>query len=218
MRVSILHILVISLIGFMIISCGNDVRPPEIILNGNINDTIELNTNYTEPGYTAKDKKDGDITQKVVVNGLVNPNKTGDYQVKYEVIDKSGNIAKAERLINVFNKIKYLEGRYSVNELVKGANPGQFNYTLNAKASETKNMQLELNNFGAYGIYVNVKADVNGNTINISVQNPSGMPTGSEGSISGDGEIENNSIIKINFICNYFSGGSDTVNCIYTKQ
>lgn len=218
MRVSILDILFISLIGFIIVSCGNDVRPPEIILNGNIYDTIELNTNYTEPGFKAIDKKDGDITQKVVVKGLVNPNKTGNYHVKYEVIDKSGNIAKAERFVNVFNKIIFLEGKYLVNEVVKGANPGQFNYTLTAKASETKNMQLELNNFGAYGIYVNVKADVNGNSIIIPIQNPSGMPAGSEGSISGYGEIENNRITKINFICNYFSGGSDTVNCKYTKQ
>jgi hypothetical protein len=211
-------LLLFLVISQLYISCGNDVRPPEIILHGKIADTIELNTNYTEPGFTAKDKKDGDLTSKVIVTGTVNTNKIGDYQLKYEVIDKSGNQAIAERNIHVFNKANYLEGVYAVNETVIGANPGQFNYQVNAKSSETKNLQLELNNFGGYGIYVNVKADISGNAINIAPQTPSGMPIGSEGTISGNGEIENNKITKINFICNYTNGGTDTVTCIYNKQ
>lgn len=218
MPVRAIYILIVVISGTLIISCGNDVRAPEIILNGNLNDSIELNTNYSEPGFTAKDKKDGDITDKVIVNGMVNPNKTGNYLIKYEVIDKAGNIGKAERSVYVYNKAYYLEGLYSINEIVKGANPGQFNYTVNAKSSETKNLQLELNNFGAYGIYVNVKADVSANSIIIPLQSPSGMPAGSEGNITGSGEIENNKIKKVDFICTYYSGGSDTVSCIYSKQ
>jgi hypothetical protein len=213
-----IHLVISLLGGILIVSCGNDVRAPEIELNGKTNDTIELNSNYSEPGYTAKDKKDGDITHKVMVSGAVNPNKTGDYFIKYEVIDKAGNSAKAERTVNVFNKAFFLEGIYTVNEIVKGANPGQFNYSVHAKSSETKNMQLELNNFGAYGIYVNVRADISGNIITIPLQSPNGMPSGSEGSITGSGEIVNNKISKIDFICSYFSGGVDTVSCIYTKQ
>ena len=218
MQIRAIHIILALLSGILIISCGNDVRPPEITLNGKTNDTIELNTSYSEPGYTARDKKDGDITAKVMVSGSVNPNKTGDYSVKYEVIDKAGNLDKAERNVHVFNKADYLAGTYLVNEVVKGANPGQFTYTINAKGSETKNMQLELNNFGAYGIYVNVKVDISGNNITIPLQYPTGMPSGSEGSISGNGEIENNRITKIEFICNYSSGGNDTVTSIYTRQ
>jgi hypothetical protein len=205
-------------ISLFFISCGNDVRPPEIILNGNLNDSIELNSNYSEPGYSAKDKKDGDISHKVIVSGVVNTNKTGVYTVNYEVIDKSGNIAKAQRIVHVFNKIKFLEGSYTVSEIVKGANPGQFNYQVNAKSSETKNLQLELNNFGGYGIYVNVKADISGNAITIAPQNPSGMPSGSEGTISGNGEIANNTIVKVDFICSYINGGIDTVTCNYSRQ
>jgi hypothetical protein len=212
---TLLPFLVISL---LYISCGNDVRPPEIILYGKILDTIELNSIYTEPGFIAKDKKDGDLTSKVIVSGTINTNKIGDYQLKYEVFDKSGNQAKAYRNIHVFNKANYLEGVYTVNETVIGANPGQFNYQVTAKSSETKNLQLDLNNFGGYGIYVNVKADIIGNTIIIPVQTPSGMPLGSEGTISGNGEIENNKITKINFICNYSNGGTDTATCIYNKQ
>lgn len=218
MQIRFILIVIFLLGAIIIVSCGNDVRAPEIELNGKTNDTIELNSNYSEPGYTAKDKKDGDITNKVMISGVVNPNKTGNYYIKYEVIDKAGNSAKAERTVNVYNKAFFLEGIYSVNEIVKGANPGQFIYSVNVKSSETKNMQLELNNFGAYGIYVNVKADISGNTITIPLQSPVGMPSGSEGSITGSGEIVNNKISKIDFICSYFSGGVDTVSCIYTKQ
>lgn len=218
MQTRAIHILLFLLSGIFIISCGNDVRAPEIILSGKTKDTIELNTSYSEPGYTARDKKDGDITAKVMVSGSVNPNKTGDYSIKYEVIDKAGNLDKAERNVHVFNKSNYLAGTYLVNEVVKGANPGQYTYIINAKGSETKNMQLELNNFGSYGIYVNVKVDISGNNITIPLQYPTGMPSGSEGGISGNGEIENNRITKIEFICNYASGGNDTVTSIYTRQ
>lgn len=209
---------IIIIISTLLSACGNDVRPPEIILSGKTKDTIELNSPYSEPGYIAKDKKDGDITHKVIVTGYVNPNKIGNYTVKYEVMDKAGNTAKAQRNINVFNKVNNLEGNYNVSEIVKGANPGKFNYSVNVKSSEIKNYELEINNFGSYGIHVNVKANVNGNTLSIPLQSPNGMPTGSEGAIEGTGEIENNVITKINFICFYLSGGSDTVNCIYTKQ
>ncbi|MFN4234241.1 MAG: DUF5011 domain-containing protein [Bacteroidia bacterium] len=210
------YILIVTLLC-IIISCNNDVKAPEIILNGKINDTIELNTKYEEPGFVAKDKKDGDLTDKVIVNGSVNINKTGNYIIRYEVIDKSGNMAKAERSVYVINKANYLEGNYQVNEIVKGANPGQFNYTVKVKSSETQNQQIEINNFGSYGVYVNVKAQINGNNISIPLQNPSGMPIGSEGTISGNGEIKNNNIYSIEFICSYFNGGIDTVSCIYTK-
>lgn len=210
------YIFVVTLLC-IIISCNNDVRAPEIILNGKINDTTELNTNYQEPGFVAKDKKDGDLTDKVIVNGSVNINKTGNYRISYEVIDNSGNLAKAERTVNVINKVSYLEGKYQVNEIVKGANPGQFNYTVNVKGSETINQQIEINNFGSFGVYVNVKAQINGNNISIPLQSPSGMPIGSEGSISGNGEIKDNKIYSIEFICSYFNGGIDTVSCIYTK-
>jgi hypothetical protein len=208
----------ILLIMAIIYSSCSDARAPEIILEGNTKDTIILNSKYTEPGYTANDKKDGNISHKVNVSGFVNPDKTGDYYVLYSVYDKSGNEGKAERTVHVYNQAKYLEGKYSVNETVSGSNNANYTYSVTVKQSESVNNEIEINNFGAFGSYVNVKAGVSGNIITIKRQTPTGMPLGSEGEIVGEGEILGNSIKNIIYTIYYLNGQKDSIVCLYQRQ
>lgn len=62
---------------------------------------------YTEPGYKAVDKEDGDITSKVKVtdetpnNSTMNPCRT--WYKKYTVADSSGNTTTTRRTINECN-------------------------------------------------------------------------------------------------------------------
>ena len=70
-----------------------DVTPPAIILVGPTDMTIQLNPTYTEPGYTATDNYDGDLTGNVVVTGTVDTTTTGTYTIYYDVADSSGNQA-----------------------------------------------------------------------------------------------------------------------------
>jgi major membrane immunogen (membrane-anchored lipoprotein) len=57
---------------------------------------------YTDPGYTAYDETDGDITSHVVVTNNIDMADTGTYQVKYNVSDKAGNAAtEAVRTVKV---------------------------------------------------------------------------------------------------------------------
>jgi hypothetical protein len=62
---------------------------------------VIVNTGYTEPGYTAIDNLDGNITAKVLVTGTVNANKTGQYILTYSVSDMAGNAASTTRTVNV---------------------------------------------------------------------------------------------------------------------
>ena len=83
-----------------------DKEKPNIDLkNGNL---IQLHENevYTEPGYTAIDNKDGDITQNVKIEGNVDTTKVGEYVLKYSVTDSSGNKTEVERKINVIKDTK----------------------------------------------------------------------------------------------------------------
>ena len=48
-----------------------DTTPPAITLSGSANMTISVGSAYTEPGYTATDDYDGNITGNVVVTGTV---------------------------------------------------------------------------------------------------------------------------------------------------
>ena len=78
-----------------------DVTPPTITLKGDASITINAGSAYEEPGYTANDNIDGDITDKVEVSGSVNTYSAGTYKITYTVSDSHGNTATAERTVVV---------------------------------------------------------------------------------------------------------------------
>ena len=69
----------------------SDTTAPVITLTGSASMTHELGTTYTDAGATAKDSVDGDLTSQIKVTGEVDVNKAGEYQLKYNVVDASGN-------------------------------------------------------------------------------------------------------------------------------
>ncbi len=71
-----------------------DVKKPVIILKGSNEIIMSVGGNITDPGYTATDDKDGDISAKVVRSGTINNQKAGTYYLKYRVRDISGNISE----------------------------------------------------------------------------------------------------------------------------
>jgi arylsulfatase A-like enzyme len=71
-----------------------DQNPPVITLIGSDNVTVGLWTPYNEPGATATDDVDGDLTAAIVVGGdVVNTGKVGVYVITYNVSDAAGNAA-----------------------------------------------------------------------------------------------------------------------------
>lgn len=74
---------------------------PTITLKGDSTYYVDLNSEYIEPGYVAYDVEQQDITDQVIVRGMVNPKQFGIYVLKYEVRDKSGNEAVVKRKVIV---------------------------------------------------------------------------------------------------------------------
>jgi len=76
---------------------------PEITLLGNNPIIIILNNLFTDPGATASDPEDGDITGDVVVGGdVVNTTTTGTSTITYNVSDSKGKAASEKlRLVVV---------------------------------------------------------------------------------------------------------------------
>ena len=62
-------------------------------------------TKYTEPGATALDDVDGDITGDIVTSGLkdIDVRSPGIYTVWFEVSDSAGNSAKKKRNVQVLS-------------------------------------------------------------------------------------------------------------------
>ncbi len=79
-----------------------DAVPPQLVIGGERRLYLPLGTPYTEPGYSASDDVDGDITDRVQVSGGVNSDNEGVYTLTYSVSDSEGNTASAERQVLVF--------------------------------------------------------------------------------------------------------------------
>lgn len=70
-----------------------DVKPPIITLIGSPSMQVKVGSAYTDPGATAQDAVDGDLTSQIKVTGAVNVSRAGSYVLTYKVQDSSGNAA-----------------------------------------------------------------------------------------------------------------------------
>lgn len=89
---------------FRIYSLENptDTVGPEILLTGGTDIEWPLHqVPFVEPGYTAHDNLDGDLTAAVLVEGFVNPEVPGAYGIDYTVSDLSGNVTTVTRTVQV---------------------------------------------------------------------------------------------------------------------
>ena len=81
-----------------------DTVAPEITLNGKSKIVLELGEEYIEEGVSAIDDKDGDITDRAQVEGIVDTSTVGNYLLKYKVADTTGNEAVTQRIVVVISK------------------------------------------------------------------------------------------------------------------
>ena len=80
-----------------------NTSPPTITILGDNPASHEAGTPYNDPGATANDDIDGDLSANILVTNNVDPNTLGSYTVSYAVSDSSGNSATASRTVEVIN-------------------------------------------------------------------------------------------------------------------
>ena len=86
------------------VSCTKMVdrgEPPVITLNGEKEIVLKLGDKYEDPGYTATDKEDGDLTSKVLKSGKPNVEERGDYTIIYYLEDSMGNQTSQTRTVSI---------------------------------------------------------------------------------------------------------------------
>ncbi|MGI6434174.1 MAG: fibronectin type III domain-containing protein [Syntrophomonadaceae bacterium] len=93
----------VATVNQTIINVSGDTTLPVITLLGEAIMNLTVGDTFTEPGYTATDDVDGDITDNVAVGGdRVDTNIVGTYTITYNVIDAAGNAApEVSRMVNV---------------------------------------------------------------------------------------------------------------------
>lgn len=83
-----------------------DPEPPVLTLLGDTTVKLTEGQTYQEPGYTAADNCDGDLTQKVQISGSVTTSRPGTYKLYYTVQDSFGNEDTAVRTVQVKAKAR----------------------------------------------------------------------------------------------------------------
>ena len=104
MKRNILALAVILTAGTVFLTGCNkeDTTAPVITLIGDNPYKLPLNSNYVDPGVTAEDDEDGDLTSSVVTDvSDINKDKVGSYTVHYSVSDAAGNIGDEYRTVDV---------------------------------------------------------------------------------------------------------------------
>jgi hypothetical protein len=160
-----------------------DTTRPVLTLNGNIKDTVLLQSAYTDPGATANDNVDGDRTPFIIKTGTVNTSAAGTYTLGYEVKDVALNKATETRTVHVRSSIWNAQGNYMSACTCVKSNPGvtpDSTYTsnglvsVNVSSSVNNNFTLSSLNIGTGTPATNIaitRDNSNGLTFSLSQNN-----------------------------------------------
>ena len=95
------------LLAFALSGCGSksspDAVPPVVSLNGAALIVLSLHEDFSDPGATATDDRDGAVA--VRVSGSVDSDRAGEYTLTYSAADAAGNSASAARTVRVVDDI-----------------------------------------------------------------------------------------------------------------
>ena len=85
----------------VVVNTPPDTTAPVITLIGSIVIELSVGDTFTDPGATATDNVDGDLTSSITSSGTVDTSMAGEYAILYAVTDAAGNTASVYREINV---------------------------------------------------------------------------------------------------------------------
>ena len=78
-----------------------DTTHPVLTLLGDTNMSQAKDSAWVDPGATASDSLDGNLTNSITITGTVDVNTTGVYTLTYSISDGASNEANATRVVNV---------------------------------------------------------------------------------------------------------------------
>ncbi|MCR9908627.1 DUF5011 domain-containing protein [Vibrio campbellii] len=95
-----------------------DETPPVITLEGGNSITVYLGNVFEDPGYSATDNVDGDISKRVKVSDYkqIDTGTVGTYTITYKATDTAGNEATAKRVVEVVEGIVFRDSKITLYE------------------------------------------------------------------------------------------------------
>ncbi len=80
---------------------ADDTIAPIITLKGSNHIVLALDSDFTDPGATASDNVDGNISDKITTDSNLDTSTLGQYKIIYRVSDAAGNSSSATRTISI---------------------------------------------------------------------------------------------------------------------
>ena len=166
-----------------------DITPP--VINLTDSDTISINykSEYKEPGFSAIDNYDGDVTDNVEIINDIDTSKLGKYNINYKVKDSFNNETIKTRTVSVVDneapKISFNNPYYGYGILNKKVKLNGFKASDNYDGDLTSKVEIEDNTnnkkSGIYEVVYKVKDSSENETIvkrkiNIQKKNTKGIP------------------------------------------
>ena len=94
---------IVSTTRTVIVNSSPDTTAPVITLIGSSTINLPLGDTFTDPGATATDNVDGDLTSSITTSGTVDTSTAGTYIIAYSVSDAASNTASVNRTVVVNN-------------------------------------------------------------------------------------------------------------------
>lgn len=201
MKKTMLFAGILAASSVFITSCSkDDTEAPVITLLGDNPYELEMLTTYSDPGATADDNEDGNISSSISVDASGIENRLpGSYEVYYSVTDAAGNTGSATRTVDVVATTAALAKTYNVADTCgSGASAVAFTYTQTVTANNTTT--IGFNKFGDYAGNTGIVATIAENgTITLAQQTALDI-----GSSLDDHRFSGTGSVTINgFVLNY---------------
>jgi hypothetical protein len=162
-----------------------DQVPPIITLIGERKLEHPLGQPYIDPGATAFDEKDGDLTDSIITVSNVDPNQLGEYTVTYNVFDLDSNSAvEVIRDVEVVFSAFSLEGDWSVVHDCAVTSGVADNQTISVESASEFILEGFISIFGA--VNFDLEAAIAGSPVTIPSQDVTQFIT-----VSGSGTLGN---------------------------
>ncbi|MCB9232354.1 MAG: DUF5011 domain-containing protein [Bacteroidia bacterium] len=188
--------------------CKKDKTAPVVTLKGDSTVEIALNGTYQEPGYTATDDEDGDLTGDVTVTGSVDKTNIGTYTLTYTVTDEAGNTGSVSRTVIVKIMQENWVGSFAVGDDCGGLIFISSTQSVSAGASA-----VDLSFSSIFTTGGTLVGTISGQTVTFASQ----QIQGSE--VSGSGTINDNaSVIILQLTFTPLVGSDESCTLTYTRN
>jgi len=207
MKKNLLYLCALTLLSGIFTGCSkdDDTEAPVVNILGPNPYPIAVGSVFNasnDPGATASDNEDGDLTNDLVPDySELNLNIAGEYEVHYEIADNAGNIGDEHRLMYVTHTGAQIDGfTWVIVELLNGSQTADAKFNVSTLSPTSYDFSLT----GLCDDYVSNPACIAymvADRITIpEVEAISGAPAGK---ISGSGTIEKLSNGKLKFTLTY---------------